>query len=110
MIATAVYKNKLSRLNNTFLSISNKCFRALKLFGINLALRKINARGTMIIEALEIGTLLALLISPFFFLTKKRKTSVKFPKNYNDTSDAHYAVNERGFLEEIHHDRLSNEA
>jgi hypothetical protein len=64
----------------------------------------------MVIEVLQIGTLVALLIVPLFLPVKKGAGAIKLPKNYNDTSDARYAVNERGYLEEIHHDRLSNEA
>ncbi|HZY35359.1 MAG TPA: hypothetical protein VFE53_01850 [Mucilaginibacter sp.] len=64
----------------------------------------------MIIAVLQISTLVALLVVPLFFRVKKRTGAIRLPKNYNDTSDARYAVNERGFLEEIHHDRLSNQA
>jgi hypothetical protein len=61
----------------------------------------------MVIELLQICTLMALLVFPLFFPVKKRTGVIKLPKNYNDTSDSRYAVNERGYLEEIHHDRLS---
>jgi hypothetical protein len=64
----------------------------------------------MVIAVLQISTLMALLVLPLFFPVKKRMGAIKLPKNYNDTSDARYAVNERGYLEEIHHDRLSSEA
>ena len=64
----------------------------------------------MVIAVLQISTLVALLVVPLFFPVKKRTGSIKLPKNYNDTSDARYAINERGYLEEIHHDRLSSEA
>jgi hypothetical protein len=43
------------------------------------------------------------------FKAKKKIKPIKLPKNYNDTSDARYAINENGYLEEIHHDRLSNQ-
>jgi hypothetical protein len=64
----------------------------------------------MVIAVLQISTLVALLVVPLFFPVKKRTGAIKLPKNYNDTSDARYAVNERGYLEEIHHDRLSSQA
>ena len=63
----------------------------------------------MVIAVLQVCTLAALLVVPLFFPVKKRTGVIKLPKNYNDTSDAHYAVNERGYLERIHHD-LSSEA
>jgi len=63
----------------------------------------------MIIALLQISTMMALLVVPLFFPVKKRTGAIKLPKNYNDTSDARYAINERGYLEEIHHD-LSSEA
>ena len=40
--------------------------------------------------------------------TKKTNT-IRIPKHYNDTSGANYAINERGFLEEIHHDKISSD-
>lgn len=61
----------------------------------------------MVIAVLPICTLVALLGVALFFPVKRRKGAIKLPKNYNDTSDSRYAVNERGYLEEIHHDRLS---
>jgi hypothetical protein len=61
----------------------------------------------MIIALLQISTMTALLVVSLFFPFKKRKGSLRLPKNYNDTSDARYAVNERGYLEEIHHDLSS---
>jgi hypothetical protein len=61
----------------------------------------------MIIEVLKICTMMALLITPLFFPVKKKTRTLRLPRNYNDTSGARYAVNERGYLEEIHHDRLS---
>jgi hypothetical protein len=51
--------------------------------------------------------MMALLITPLFFPVKKKTRTLRLPRNYNDTSGARYAVNERGYLEEIHHDRLS---
>jgi len=64
----------------------------------------------MVIEVLQTSTLVALLVVPLFFPAKNSTGAIKLPKNYNDTSGARYAVNERGYLEEIHHDRLSSEA
>jgi len=64
----------------------------------------------MVIAVLQISTLMALLVVPLFFPVKKSTGAIKLPKNYNDTSGSRYAINERGYLEEIHHDRLSSEA
>ena len=64
-------------------------------------------RQIMIIEILQIGTMMTLLVVPLFFRRKKKTKGIRVPKNYTDTSGARYAVNERGYLEEIHHDRLS---
>jgi hypothetical protein len=64
----------------------------------------------MVIEVLKISTMMALLVLPLFFPVKKKSRAIKLPKNYCDTSDARYAINERGYLEEIHHDRLSSQA
>ncbi|MGZ3872103.1 MAG: hypothetical protein ACXVJD_04260, partial [Mucilaginibacter sp.] len=58
----------------------------------------------------EIGALLVVLILPFFFPYKKKGRPLRIPKNHNDTSDASYAINEHGFLEEIHHNRLKSHA
>jgi len=59
----------------------------------------------MLIELFEISALMIVLILPLFFSVKKRKKAIKIPKNYNDTSEAKYAINEKGFLEEINHDK-----
>ncbi len=48
------------------------------------------------------------LIMSFFLPSKKKTRAIRIPKNYNDTSDAHYAINEKGYLERIHHDKLSS--
>jgi hypothetical protein len=64
----------------------------------------------MLIESFEIGALLAVLILPAFFPYKKKVKAIKIPKNYNDTSEANYAINENGFLEEIQHDKLKSHA
>jgi hypothetical protein len=61
----------------------------------------------MLIILFQVIALLAVLIMPLFFQTKKKTRTIKFPKGYNDTSEANYAVNENGYLEEIHNDRLS---
>jgi len=51
------------------------------------------------------------LLGRFLFSPAKKKTgAIRIPKNYNDTTNARYAVNERGFLEEIRHDKLSSQA
>ncbi len=64
----------------------------------------------MLIEVLEISALLTALILPLFFPVKKKVKAIKIPKNHNDTSEANYAINEHGFLEEIHHGKLSSHA
>jgi hypothetical protein len=64
----------------------------------------------MLIDLLKIASLLAVLVMPLFYPVKKDVTVIRLPKNYNDTSDAHYAINEHGFLEEINHDKLSSHA
>ena len=61
----------------------------------------------MLIDLLKISALMAALIVPLFFPVKKIH-AIRIPKNYNDTSDAHYAINERGCLEEIRHDNISS--
>ncbi|HAL83750.1 MAG TPA: hypothetical protein DCO83_17180 [Mucilaginibacter sp.] len=62
----------------------------------------------MLIDVLEISALMAVIILPFFFPLKKKANAIKLPKNHNDTSGANYAINENGYLEEIHHDKLSS--
>jgi hypothetical protein len=64
----------------------------------------------MLINALEIFTLMVVLILPLFYPVKKKGRSIRLPKNYNDTSDSRYAINENGYLEEIHNDKLSSHA
>jgi hypothetical protein len=64
----------------------------------------------MLIILFQIIALLAVLIIPLFFQIKKKSRPIKFPKGYNDTSEANYAINENGYLEEIHNDRLSSHA
>jgi len=53
---------------------------------------------------------MALLVFPLFLPVKRKTMSIKLPKNHKDTSDARYAINERGYLEEIRHDKLSSQA
>jgi hypothetical protein len=62
----------------------------------------------MLIDLLKIGTLMMLLVLPLFFPAKKKTSALRIPKNYNDTSEARYAINENGYLEEINHDKLSH--
>jgi len=64
----------------------------------------------MFIEALQISALVALLIFSLSFPAKRGHAAIKLPKNHKDTSDAHYAINERGYLEEIRHDKLPSQA
>jgi hypothetical protein len=61
----------------------------------------------MLIDVLKITSLLAALVVPLFFPVKKINV-IRMPKNHNDTSDAHYAINVHGLLEEIHHDNISS--
>jgi hypothetical protein len=58
----------------------------------------------MVFVVLTLVTMVALLGRRLFTPAKKKTGAIRIPKNYNDTSDARYAINERGFLEEIHHD------
>lgn len=62
----------------------------------------------MFMDLLKIGCLVIVLIIPLFFSFKKKKVAIKVPRNHNDTSEAQFAINEHGFLEEIHHDNLSS--
>lgn len=62
----------------------------------------------MLTELLEIGALLTALTVPFFFGYKRKPKAIKIPKNHNDTSEANYAINEHGFLEEIRHKKASH--
>ena len=62
----------------------------------------------MIIVVLKICCLLFALALPIFLPFKRKTGTVKLPRNYKDTSDAHYAINEHGFLERIHNDDLSS--
>ncbi|HEY4325468.1 MAG TPA: hypothetical protein VGN20_15840 [Mucilaginibacter sp.] len=64
----------------------------------------------MIIVVLKICCLLIALALPVFLPAKRKIGTVKFPKNYKDTSDAQYAINEHGFLERIHNDDLSSQS
>ncbi len=50
------------------------------------------------------------IVLPLFFPMEKKIKAIKIPKNHNDTSEAHYAINAHGYLEEIQHDRLSSHA
>jgi hypothetical protein len=65
---------------------------------------------TMLLEVLEISAMLGIVALPLLFPANKKlkKPAIRIPKNYNDTSDAHFAINENGFLEEIRHDKLSS--
>ena len=51
---------------------------------------------------------MTVIILPLFYPVKKKTRAIRIPKNYNDTSDSRYAVNEHGYLEEIHNDKLSS--
>lgn len=64
----------------------------------------------MLVEIVEISALLAVLVMPFFVPYKRKPKAIKFPKDYKDTSEANYAINEKGFLEEIQHKSLKSHA
>jgi hypothetical protein len=60
----------------------------------------------MLITIVEIAALLAIIIVPLKGPAKKKeKKAIKIDR---DVTDAHYAVNEHGYLEEIHGRELSN--
>jgi len=62
----------------------------------------------MYIYLLSFSVLVGLLMFRLFFLPGKRKSKkIRILKNQNDTSEAEYAINEHGFLERIHHDKVS---
>jgi hypothetical protein len=64
----------------------------------------------MVFVVLTLVTMVALLGRLLFTPAKRKTGAIRIPRNYNDTSNARYAINERGFLEEIHHDKLSSQA
>ncbi len=64
----------------------------------------------MLIDVLKICALMSALVLPLFFPVQKKTSSIRIPKKYNDTSQANYAINEHGFLEEINHDKLSSQS
>jgi hypothetical protein len=60
----------------------------------------------MLITILEVAALLAIIIVPLKGPVKKEmKKKLKIDR---DVSDAHYAINSNGYLEEIHGRELSN--
>jgi hypothetical protein len=62
----------------------------------------------MLTNLISFSILMGLLFYPLLFTAWKRKSKkIRIPKNHNDTSDAEYAINENGFLERIHHDKLT---
>jgi len=65
----------------------------------------------MLIYLLNICTLLvAFMMFAFLYNIRKPKPkAIRIPKNHNDTSEARYAINERGFLEEIHQREISTD-
>jgi len=60
----------------------------------------------MLITILEVAALLAIIIVPLKGPSKKEKKSVL--KIDRDVTNAHYAINEHGYLEEIHGQELSS--
>jgi len=61
----------------------------------------------MLLELLKIGSVVAALVVPLFFPVTKIN-AIRIPKNHNDTSEAHYAINEHGCLEEIGQNNVSS--
>ena len=62
----------------------------------------------MYILLLSFGVAICSLTYAVFFRIRKRKTKkIRINKYQNDTSEANYAINEHGFLERIHHNKLS---
>lgn len=62
----------------------------------------------MLTNTISFSILMGLLLYPLILpVWKKRSKKIRIPKNYNDTSEAEYAINEHGFLERIHHDKLT---
>ena len=59
-------------------------------------------------ELLRIAALLVVSVLMLLYYFREKSARIKVPKNHNDTSDAHYVINEQGVLEEIHHDNLSD--
>jgi len=64
----------------------------------------------MLIYLLNICTLLvAFMMFAFLYNKRNKPNAIRIPKNHNDTSEARYAINERGFLEEIHQSEISSD-
>lgn len=42
--------------------------------------------------------------------SKRKSKGIRIPKNHNDTTGASYAINEKGYLERIQHDKLPRHA
>ena len=61
----------------------------------------------MYIYLLSFGVLVGLLSLRLFLSGKRKSKKIRVLKNQNDTSEAEYAINEHGFLERIHHDKMS---
>jgi len=61
----------------------------------------------MIIQLLLVGVLMIAFTTAFFLRAKQKTKSktIRFPKDYRDTSQARYAINENGFLERIEQDK-----
>jgi hypothetical protein len=60
----------------------------------------------MLTTILEVAALLAVIIVPMGGPLKKKKKKVL--KIDRDITDAHYAINKEGYLEEVHGRELSN--
>jgi len=60
----------------------------------------------MLITIFEVAALLAIIIVPLAGPSPKKKKNA--PKIDRDVTDAHYAVNEERYLEEIHGRELSD--
>lgn len=53
------------------------------------------------ITVLTTIVMIGLIALPFFKRTSKPSNKIVVYKNDTDTSNAHYAINERGYLEEV---------
>jgi len=63
----------------------------------------------MLINLISFSILIGLLFYPLMLpVWRRRSKKIRVPKNYYDTSDAEYAINEHGLLERIHHDKYTN--
>jgi hypothetical protein len=64
----------------------------------------------MLINLLNISFLVMAFVFLAVIRSKRKPKGIRIPKNHNDTTGAHYAINENGYLERIQHDKLSRHA